>query len=248
MPRHSFTLQRLYVDAGLATGVQVEATADQSNYLRNVMRLGDGSEILLFDGRTGEWAASLRLSGKRGVLLIVGAQQRPQEPGPDIAYVFAPLKRARLDYVVQKAVEMGVARLSPVLTQHTVAERVNLDRLRANVIEAAEQCGVLRLPEVDPPLKFEAWLTRRDAKRTLVFCDERADVANPIAALQRLAPGSPVDVLIGPEGGFSIDERNRLTALDGTLRLALGPRIMRADTAAVAALSLINATIGDWNG
>lgn len=246
MPRHAFTLQRLYVDTELASGAEVEATADQSNYLRNVMRLGDGAEILLFDGRTGEWSAHLRHAGKRGVVLIVGAKQRPQETGPDVAYVFAPLKRARLDYVVQKAVELGVARVSPVLTQHTVAERVNLDRLRANVIEAAEQCGVLRLPDVDAPLKFDAWLARRDAARTLVFCDERADVANPIAALKALVPGAPVDVLIGPEGGFSVDERNRLTALAGTLRLALGPRIMRADTAAVAALTLINATIGDW--
>jgi 16S rRNA (uracil1498-N3)-methyltransferase len=170
---------------------------------------------------------------------------RAQAGGPDLHYLFAPLKRARLDYMVQKATELGVARLQPVITRHTVAERVNLERMRANVIEAAEQCGVLRVPDVVEPMPLKRALEGREAGRRLVFCDENAPVHDPIKALGGIGPG-PLAVLIGPEGGFSEDEREMLCRLPGVVRLALGPRIMRADTAAVAALALANAVLGDW--
>ena len=160
-------------------------------------------------------------------------------------YLFAPLKHTRLDYMVQKATEMGVAHLQPVLTHHTIAARVNLERMRANAIEAAEQCGVLRVPTVGEPLKLEAALSAWDPKRTLIFCDEAADVANPLAALSAIE-GAPLAVLIGPEGGFDPAERALLHEKPFALPISLGPRIMRADTAAVAALALVNATLGDW--
>jgi len=178
--------------------------------------------------------------------LEITAQVRPQESGPEIDYLFAPLKRARLDYMVQKATEMGVARLRPVITRHTTPERVNLERMRANAIEAAEQCGVLRVPEVAAPERLATVLGSWPADRPLIFCDEDAEIANPIDALSALKDGSPVSVLIGPEGGFSPEERTLLLAQPFTTRLSLGPRIMRADTAAVAVLALVNAVAGDW--
>jgi 16S rRNA (uracil1498-N3)-methyltransferase len=155
------------------------------------------------------------------------------------------LKRSRLDYMVQKATEMGVARLQPVLTRHTVAERVNGERMRANVIEAAEQCGILRVPDVATPERLDKVLTSWDAGRRLIFCDEAAPIADPITALRDISPG-PLAVLIGPEGGFAAEEREALITLPFVTRIAMGPRIMRADTAAVAALTLVNAVLGDW--
>ena len=166
--------------------------------------------------------------------------------GPDIDYVFAPLKRSRLDYMVQKAVELGVARLRPVLTQRTIAERVNLDRMRANVIEAAEQCGILHLAEVAAPLSLDKLLATWDPRRRLIFCDEAAAVKNPLEVLAALQP-QPLALLIGPEGGFDPKERAALQALPYVSAISLGPRIMRADTAAVAALALVNAKLGDWH-
>lgn len=247
MPTHDFTSQRLFVDSDLASGIRVDCTPAQANYLQNVLRLGEGDAILVFNGRNGEWAARLRPVGKRQLQLAVDAQTRAQIGGPEIDYVFAPLKRARLDYMVQKATEMGVARLQPVLTQHTVADRVNLDRMRANVIEAAEQCGVLRVPQVLEPLRLETWLSKSVAGQSIVFCDEAAPLLDPLAVLGRLPPG-PVAALVGPEGGFSDAERARLTAHPATRQLSLGPRILRADTAAVAVLALICAVHGDWRG
>ena len=181
----------------------------------------------------------------RGASLAVERQLRPQAGGPDLHYLFAPLKRARLDYMVQKATELGVARLVPVITRHTIAERVNLDRMRANVVEAAEQCGILRVPQVAEPVTLAKALAALEPDRRLVFCDEAAPVQDPVKALQALETG-PLAVLIGPEGGFADDERAALIALPYVVRLALGPRIMRADTAAVAALTLVNAVLGDW--
>ena len=171
--------------------------------------------------------------------------QREQTPLPDLHYLFAPLKHARLDYMVQKAVEMGAGRLSPVLTEFTQVGRVNLDRMRANVIEAAEQCGVLALPEIDPPKKLAAALADWDAERRLIFCDEAAPTANPADALKDL-PRGPAALLIGPEGGFSERERADLLARPYVTALSLGPRILRADTAAVAAMALVQSFIGDW--
>lgn len=245
MAVHDCTSQRLFVDAPLAEGARVTCTPEQAGYLRNVLRLQDGSEILVFNGRDGEWRAKLVTEGKRGAALDIALLVRPQAEGPDLYYLFAPLKRARLDYMVQKATEMGVGRLVPVLTRHTVAERVNLERMRANVVEAAEQCGILRVPDVSAPVKLAALLDGWDAARMLVFCDEAADQASALDTLSALQPG-PLAVLIGPEGGFSPDERAMIRGVPQAVALSLGPRIMRADTAAVAALALVNATLGDW--
>ncbi len=248
MPDYDFRAPRLFVDATLATGATVALERDQSNYLGNVLRLKAGDGILVFNGRDGEWQASL--SGrKRPDALTIGPQTRPQDRLPDLAYVFAPLKHARLDYVVQKAVEMGVRRLQPVLTRHTQVARVNGMRMRANVIEAAEQCGILSLAEVADPVPLDRFLSERDGRRRLVFCDEAADVADPLSALKAMpTAGHGIDVLVGPEGGFAEDERAMLLRQPRTLRLALGPRILRADTAGVAALALVQAALGDWTG
>ncbi len=245
MAIHDDHSRRLFVDADLAEGRAVAANEMQANYLLRVLRLGDGDRLLIFNGRDGEWQAEIRGAAKRGCNLVPLAQTRSQTIGPDIHYLFAPLKRSRLDYMVQKAVELGVARLMPVLTRHTVAERVNLERMRANVIEAAEQCGVLRLPEIGEPAKLETVLAAWNERRRLIFCDEAASIADPVLALTPLR-GAPVALLIGPEGGFDPQERALLLSQSYVTAISLGPRIMRADTAAVAALALVNATIGDW--
>ena len=239
------TSQRIYADHALTAGATIHCTPEQASYLRSVLRLAPGAELLVFNGRDGEWRARLGHDGKRGATLEALQQTRRQESGSDLWYVFAPLKRSRLDYMVQKAVEMGVSRLVPVLTQHTVAERVNLERMRANAIEAAEQCGILRLPEIAAPAKLAALLATWHVERRLIFCDEGTAVGNPVEALRALAPG-PLAVLIGPEGGFSDAERAQIAAKPYTQPISLGPRIMRADTAAVAALALVNAVLGDW--
>jgi 16S rRNA (uracil1498-N3)-methyltransferase len=244
---HDFRAQRLYVEHDLGAGAFLPLTREQANYLLNVLRLGPGAGIRVFNGRDGEWLANVVPTGRRDAQLEVRRQLREQSGGPDIDYLFAPLKRARLDYMVQKATELGVARLRPVMTQFTNAERINLERMRANAVEAAEQCGILRIPEVAAPEKLGRVIESWDPARRLVFCDESAPIADPIRALAGLTPG-PLAVLIGPEGGFSDDERAILVAAPFTIRLALGPRIMRADTAAVAALALVNAVLGDWRG
>lgn len=243
--RHDFAAQRLFVDADLAEGRTVACTPAQTNYLRNVLRLKATATVLVFNGRDGEWRAELLDLGKRTAGLLIGAQVRGQEGGPDLDCLFAPLKRARLDYMVEKATEMGVGCLRPVLTRRTVAERVNLERMRAHTIEAAEQCGILRLPEIAAPEKLERAIAGWDAARALVFCDEDSDERCPFTALARIAPG-PVAVLIGPEGGFDDAERELLSTQPFVTRISLGPRILRADTAAVAALALVNAVLGDW--
>jgi 16S rRNA (uracil1498-N3)-methyltransferase len=245
MARYDFNAQRLYVEADLAAGATVACSGEQSNYLRNVLRLRGGDPILVFNGRDGEWRAEFAEAGKRATTLLVGAQVRPQEGGPDIDYLFAPLKRARLDYLVQKATEMGVARLKPVLTRRTTPERVNIERMRANAIEAAEQCGILRIPEVCEPERLENVIASWNEARPLIFCDEASEERCPFTALARLQPG-PLALLIGPEGGFDDAERELLSSKPFVARISLGPRILRADTAAVAALALVNAVLGDW--
>jgi 16S rRNA (uracil1498-N3)-methyltransferase len=246
MARYDFNVQRLFVEADLTGGTTIACSGGHANYLRNVLRLKPGDAILVFNGRQGEWRAEVAEAGKRDVSLLVRAQARPQESGPDIDYLFAPLKRARLDYMVQKATEMGVARLRPVLTRHTIAERVNVERMRANAVEAAEQCGILRIPEVKAPQKLESVVGGWDAARTLVFCDEGSDSSSPIETLRRLSRGRPLALLVGPEGGFEEAERALLASKPFVARISLGPRILRADTAAVAALALMNAVVGDW--
>ena len=246
MPELDFSAPRLFVDAPLGAGQSVALERNQSNYLGNVLRLSAGNTILVFNGHDGEWQARITGRKKADSLEIVN-QTRPQDRLPDIAYVFAPLKHARLDYMVQKAVEMGASRLQPVLTRHTQVSRVNSERMRANVIEAAEQCGILSLAAVTEPVPLDRYLGQREAKRMLVFCDEAADIRNPLEALQQgLAVADGVDILIGPEGGFAEEERTLLLRQPKTLRLSLGPRILRADTAGVAALALVQAALGDW--
>ena len=248
MPSHDFRAPRLFVDAPLAQEARVPLDRDQSNYLGNVLRLAAGAEVLAFNGRDGEWQAAIE-GRKRPDHLVILQPVRPQDRLPDLAYVFAPLKHARLDYMVQKAIEMGAATLQPVLTRFTQASRVNTERMRANVIEAAEQCGILSIAAVAEPVPLERYLSQRPAGRLLIFCDEAAELQGPIQSLQGASePGQGIDVLIGPEGGFAEEERALLLRQPKILRLALGPRIMRADTAAVAALALVQAVLGDWGG
>lgn len=247
MRSHDFRGPRLFVDAPLAQDGRIELDRDQSNYLGNVLRLAAGAEVLAFNGRDGEWQAAIE-GRKRPDGLVILQQTRPQDRLPDLAYVFAPLKHARLDYMVQKAIEMGAASLQPVLTRFTQASRVNTERMRANVVEAAEQCGILSIATVGEPMPLERFLSQRAAGRLLIFCDEAAELENPIHSLQGADAAAGVDVLIGPEGGFADEERALLLRQPKILRLALGPRIMRADTAAVAALALVQAVLGDWAG
>jgi 16S rRNA (uracil1498-N3)-methyltransferase len=241
-----FRSPRLFVDAPLASAAIIDLDRNQSNYLGNVLRLAAGDTVLVFNGRDGEWRAAI--SGrKRADQLTLTAQTRPQQALADLHLAFAPLKHARLDYMVQKAVEMGVSALQPVITRFTQVSRVNLERMRANVIEAAEQCGIIALADVADPRPLEKYLAQRDGARRLIFCDEDTDTANPVTALEKLPKGSGIDVLIGPEGGFAEDERVALLKQPSVTRLSLGPRILRADTAAVAALAVVQATLGDWN-
>ena len=247
MPPHDFRKPRLFVDAALQSGATVTLARDQSNYLGNVLRLSTGDSILVFNGRDGEWLASIT-GRKRPDGLEIATQTRPQDRLPELAYVFAPLKHARLDYMVQKAVEMGVSSLQPVLTRFTQVARVNSERMRANVIEAAEQCGILGIADVAEPIAFGRFLDHRKPERLLVFCDEAADVVGPLSVLEGSKAAEGIDVLIGPEGGFAEEERAILLRQPHILRLSLGPRILRADTAGVAALALVQAALGDWTG
>lgn len=249
MARPDSRSPRLYVAEPLYAGASVALASSQTHYLVTVLRLRTDDSVLVFNGRDGEWRARLVGAGKRSATLISEQLTRPQTVAADLHYMFAPLKHARLDYVVQKAVELGVSRLEPVLTRHTQTERVNVGRIRANAIEAAEQCGILYLAEVCEPVPLATALERMDTGRVLVFCDEDAPIADPMPALvaarcddQQLA----LAVLIGPEAGFAEHERAAILKHKSTIRLALGPRILRADTAAVAALTLVQAVLGDW--
>jgi 16S rRNA (uracil1498-N3)-methyltransferase len=244
MPGYDFRSPRLYVEAPLEEGAHVPLDGARTHYLGTVLRQKSGARVLIFNGRDGEWSATLVLH-RRGAALDVGVRTRGQIPPADLHYLFAPLKAARLDYMVQKAVEMGVSRLQPVLTRHTQVARVNTQRMCANAIEAAEQCGILSLPDIDAPVTLAQALAGRHVGRLLVFCDEDSEIANPAAALSGL-PRSPLAVLIGPEGGFAEDERASLLKVPNVVRLSLGPRILRADTAAVAALTLVQTFLGDW--
>jgi 16S rRNA (uracil1498-N3)-methyltransferase len=248
MPPYDFRTPRLFVDAPLASGVPVALDRMQTNYLCNVLRLPQDASVLVFNGRDGEWLCALDRSAKKSAVLNVRERIREQTQPNDLHYLFAPLKHTRLDYVVQKAVELGVSRLQPTITRHTQATRVNLERMTANAIEAAEQCGILSIPEIVEPSPLDAAMSSLDPDRILIFCDERADHADPVAVLSAMKSSAQRSfaVVIGPEGGFSDDERARLLKRPGVVRLALGPRILRADTAAVAALTLVQSVLGDW--
>jgi 16S rRNA (uracil1498-N3)-methyltransferase len=207
--------------------------------------LQTGATFRLFNGVDGEWLAEITGIRKRGVTLRCDRKLRDPEPPPDIDYLFAPLKHARLDYVVQKATELGAGRLRPVITRRTIVERINVERMRANVIEAAEQCNLVGLPEILAAEPLDRIIAAWDPRRRLVYCDESGEPADPLSVLQSIEPG-PLAVLIGPEGGFAPEEQAMLRAAAFVTAISLGPRIMRADTAAVAALALVQATLGDW--
>ena len=251
MARYDFRTPRLFTAAPLGAVATVTLDAAQVHYLVNVLRMTPGDPVLIFNGADGEWKARLTAPGKRNAALAIEAQTRPQPRPGNLHYLFSPLKRARLDYMVQKAVEMGVSRLHPVIMRHTQAERVNLDRMRANAIEAAEQCGILTIPEIAAPLEFAAAVAALGPSCRLVFCDEEAPCGDPVEALradlsEAHGNGAALAVLIGPEGGFSEEERATLLRRPRTSRIALGPRILRADTAAVAALAVVQTAAGDW--
>jgi 16S rRNA (uracil1498-N3)-methyltransferase len=229
----------------MRAGAWIALEPEQAHHLENVLRLKPGDQVLLFNGVDGEWCARLDAIGKKKAQTTLEHQTRPQEPGPDLHYLFAPLKCARQDYMAQKATEMGASLLQPVITRRTIAERVKTERLAANAIEAAEQCRILNVPEVREPRKLSKLLEEWDQERLLIFADEAAPIASPIEALSAQDP-RPLAVLIGPEGGFDEEERAFLMAQPFVLPLSLGPRVMRADTAAVACLALVNAVLGDW--
>ncbi|WP_375455213.1 16S rRNA (uracil(1498)-N(3))-methyltransferase [uncultured Methylobacterium sp.] len=248
MAAYDFTAPRLHVAGDLFAGAALPLDRAQANYLLNVLRRQPDDPVLLFNGRDGEWRAGLVPSGRKSAHLVVDARTRPQTGRPDLHYLFAPLKSARLDYLAQKAVEMGAGTIRPVLTRRTQGERLNTERLRANMIEAAEQCGILAVPELMVAARLDAALVDLAPERLLVFCDEDAAIADPVAALRAAAdPGRPVPlaVLVGPEGGFAPEERTTIMERPNTVALSLGPRILRADTAMVAVLALVQAVLGD---
>jgi 16S rRNA (uracil1498-N3)-methyltransferase len=253
MPVRDLRSPRIYLEAPFKAGAMLPLDRSQTNYLINVLRRKTGDPVLVFNGRDGEWRAQVDMVSRKGAALRVDEQTRPQTAPGNLEYLFAPLKQARLDYLVQKAVEMGVSRLAPVLTRHGQVARVNLDRIRTNAIEAAEQCGILNVPEIAAPIALDRLLADWVPERLMVFCDEEAPVHDPVAVLDEARDSTPpalgpmpITVLVGPEGGFSEDERATLLKLPNLVRLSLGPRILRADTAAVAVLALVQATLGDW--
>jgi 16S rRNA (uracil1498-N3)-methyltransferase len=244
---------RLYVDAPMAEGADVALDKDQSHYLTNVLRMGEGERVLVFNGYDGEWVAEIAEASKKAAVLRVIERTRAHQALPDIWLLFAPVKKARLDFIAQKATEMGAAMIQPVVTHRTTVSRVKDERLRANVVEAAEQCGLVALPEVREAEKLDALLshwTEREAPRRILFCDEAAAPGDAKVTLERLAAdggrGAPWALLIGPEGGFDAEERARLHARKDTVAISLGPRILRADTAAIAALAAVQMVLGDW--
>jgi 16S rRNA (uracil1498-N3)-methyltransferase len=248
MAIHDFRSTRLFVRAPLAAGASVALESRQAHYLVNVLRLVDGDAVLIFNGIDGEWRARLAAAGRKAWHLHVVENTRDQPPPADLHYLFAPLKQARLDYMIQKAVEMGAGRLRPVMTRHTQVARLGRERMEANAIEAAEQCGILAIPEIDEPVKLADLLAGWGAAETgrrIVFCDEGDGGTDPVAILSTLA-AAPMAVLVGPEGGFAEDERALLRASPFVTAIPLGPRILRADTAAVAALALVQSILGDW--
>ena len=235
------SLPRLYVAPPLSEGVLVTLDAAQANYLGNVLRLKEGADVLLFDGVDGEWLATVVEAGKKRMVLGVGAQTRPQESVPDLTLAFAPVKKGRVDWLVEKAVELGVARLEPVITRRTIVDKLNLERMRAHIVEAAEQCGRTALATIAEPVKLEAFLKARDPARTLYFADETG--GEP--AVSAFAPG-PATILTGPEGGFTPEEGEAIRAAPRAIAISLGPRILRAETAALAAVTAWMALVGDW--
>lgn len=236
------SLPRLYVDETLSQDLDLILDGQAAKYLGAVLRLGSGQQVKLFDDRTGEWLAEVAEAGKKRVTLRIVRKLREREPVPDLWLLFAPIKRGRIDWIAEKATELGVARLVPVLTQRTIVDRVNSERLLAHMIEAAEQCERTALPQTSEPQKLAILLKHWPSERALLFADETGGDAMTAV----IAPG-PAAILIGPEGGFTAEERELIRALPQARPVSLGPRILRADTAAVAAISLWMAVAGDWD-
>lgn len=243
--RANFRMQRLYVEDPIILDTGIATSSEQFNYLANVLRMTDGAEVLIFNGRDGEWKARLAFPSKKKIVLVPQELTRPQPAPCDLHYLFAPLKVGRIDYLIQKAVEMGAGVLQPVMTQHVQGKITNLDRLQANAIEASEQCGILAIPEVRQPVKLRDLLDTWPSSRRIIYCDEGDEGQNPLPVLSRIKDRE-LALLIGPEGGFSEEERQLLRNHESVTPIPLGPRILRADTAAVAALAVIQASIGDW--
>lgn len=237
------TLPRLFVDRPIAANATLVLDGAPANYLGAVLRLKPGAQVKLFDDVTGEWLAEITEAGKRSVTLRIVRQLRPREAVPDLWLVTAPIKKGRIDWLVEKACELGVDRVVPVITRRTIIDKPNIDRLRAHLIEAAEQCGRSALPELVDPIKLEALLRDWPTERALIFADETG--GRPL--LEAVRPG-PAAILIGPEGGFTDEERAAILALPQAIGVTLGPRILRADTAAAAAIALWMAAAGDWRG
>lgn len=248
MSRYNFTAPRLFLETHLEQQKSIPVSDDHLNYLLNVMRLKNHDSLLVFNGSDGEWTGHLDVISRKKANIVVSEKVREQTSFADIHYIFSPLKQARQDYMVQKAVEMGASCLWPVFTDFCQVSRVNEERMRANCIEAAEQCGILSLPEIRKPVKLRDMLNALEDRRVLVFCDEDAPVLNPVDALNIFGTEKPsLAVLVGPEGGFSASERDLLLRRNPVIRLSLGPAILRADTAAIAALTLVQAVCGNWN-
>ena len=235
------SLTRLFVEAPLGAGVTVSVEGAQANYLGNVMRMKAGDRLLLFDGSSGEWLADVVDAGRKRVTLAVREPTRPQEAVPDLWLAFAPVKKGRVDWLVEKAVELGVARLVPVVTARTIVDKLNLDRMRAHIVEAAEQCGRTALAAIDEPVKLDGFLRGHDAARALYFADETG--GEP--AVATFSPG-PATILVGPEGGFTPEEALAIRAAPNSKAISLGPRILRAETAALASIAAWMAAAGDW--
>jgi 16S rRNA (uracil1498-N3)-methyltransferase len=238
-------VQRLYLAEKLEARAEHALAQDQAHYVRDVMRLKPGDPLRLFNGHDGEWLAYLGQVTRKSVSLRLEKKLADASPPPDIDFIFAPLKHARLDYLVQKATELGARRLRPVITQRTIVERINLERMRANAVEAAEQCNLVFVPDVAEPQKLDRLLVGWEARRALIYCDEGAEGQDTLAVLKGLR--LPAALLVGPEGGFTPEEKAGLTRLPFVTAISLGPRIMRADTAGTAALALVQATLGDWH-
>ncbi|ENN95128.1 16S rRNA (uracil(1498)-N(3))-methyltransferase [Bartonella vinsonii] len=244
--RVNYKLKRLFIRQPLALNEVIKIEGARASYLIHVLRMQEGAEILLFNGQDGEWLAKLTDIKKKFVVLQLIHQERLQTAHSNLIYCFAPLKNARLDYMVQKAVEMGVSVLQPVITHHTQVTRINMARMKANVIEASEQCGILSVPECISAVSLAELLAHWDHARPLFFCDEAHKPHNLLHLLKKYEM-TTFGVLIGPEGGFSEEERNLLKKHPFVIPISLGPRVLRADTAAVAALALLNVTVGDWS-
>lgn len=246
MPRYDFTSQRLFIDTPLNTGQTIELDRSQANYLLNVLRLGNGDHVLVFNGIDGEWKANIFPTGRKKASLSVVEQTRCQPEAYDLVYLFAPIKQARMEYMVQKAVEMGASILHPVLTEFTQLRKVNTEKMHAQSIEAAEQCGILNIPKIEEICPLQEAIDSLEDDRTIIFCDEGEATQNPLPVLNEIA-SRHLAVLVGPEGGFSEPERQALRARKNVVAMPLGPRILRADTAAVAALALVQSKLGDWS-